>query len=164
MENLIEKSLFNSPLEVGFRSLILLDVFYPKKMDLTYLTWFDHLIVNTADFGGEVSLHPKIPFRIGEILVRRKLVQDGLELMQSLNLISIINDKSGFSYQASDESNFIVDLISSEYGVELKDRATWIFNNFSDLSHDEINRIIEKNLGRWNIEFLENKQIDLNGF
>lgn len=164
MEKLIEKNLFNSPLEVGFRSLIILDAFYPHKMDLTYLTWFDHLIVNTADFGGDVSLHPKIPFRIGEILVRRKLVQDGLELMQSLNLINIINDESGFSYQASDESNFIIDLISSEYGTELKDRASWLFNNFSDLSRDEISRIVEKNLGRWNIEFLENEYIDHKGF
>ncbi|ENX00524.1 hypothetical protein F900_02198 [Acinetobacter modestus] len=164
MENLIEKSLFNNPLEVGFRSLILLDAFYPNKMDLTYLTWFDHLIVNTADFGGDISLHPKIPFRIGGILVRRKLVQDGLELMQSLNLISAVNDESGFYYQASDESNFIVDLISSEYGTELKERASWLFNNFSDLSREEISQIIEKNLGRWSIEFLEAKQIDLNGF
>lgn len=164
MERLVDGGLFNSPLEIGFRSLILLDAFYPKNLDLTYLTWFDHLIVNTGDFGGEVSLHPKIPFRVGEILVRRKLVQDGLELMKRYNLINIVNDENGFSYQASDESNFIVDLIVSDYGVELKNRASWLFNKFSDLDYNDFKRMIEESLGRWNVEFQEIQLIENNGF
>jgi len=53
--------LFNSPLETGVRSVLLLDVAQPQSFDLTHLTWLDHLVVHTADIGGPASLHPDIP-------------------------------------------------------------------------------------------------------
>ena len=153
---------FNHPLEIGFRSLIILDAFYPKSLDLTYLTWFDHLIVNTSDFEGMDSLHPRIPYRTGEILVRRKLVQNGLDLMRAHGLIDLTSDFTGFSYKVSDDSNFIIDLITSNYGLALKERADWINTQFGKLTHDELKAIITKKLGCWNIEF-QNSEINLKG-
>lgn len=155
MDNIEKKnsSIFNSPLEIGFRILIVLDSFYPKSLDLTYLTWFDHLVINSADFGGDSSLHPKIPFRVGEILVKRNLIKAGLDLMVKYKLVHVINSHDGILYQASDESNFVVDLISSEYGQKLKERAVWLLKNFGEKDFHELKRIIENKLGKWNVEF-----------
>lgn len=155
MEIIKQKNIhmFNSPLEIGFRVLIILDAFYPRSLDLTYLTWFDHLIINSADFGGEHSLHPKTPFRVGEILVKRDLIKDGLILMMKYKLIHVVNSNNGILYQASDESNFVIDLISSEYGVKLKDRSNWLLDNFGEKSFSELKKIIEDKLGKWNVEF-----------
>ena len=71
--------LFNSSLETGVRSAVILDATFPRAFDLSQLTWLDHLVVHTADIGGPDSLHPDIPQRTGELLVRRRLVEDRLE-------------------------------------------------------------------------------------
>jgi len=75
METIIDAQrpnrLFNSHLETGTRALIILDAAYPRTMDLTRLTWFDHLVVHTEDIGGPQSLHPPLSSRTGELLVMR---------------------------------------------------------------------------------------------
>ena len=50
--------LFNSTLETGVRSVVILDALHPRAFDLAHLTWFDHLVVHTSDIGGPGSLHP----------------------------------------------------------------------------------------------------------
>src|SRR3546814_12270520 len=75
--------LFNSALETGVRSALILDAARPRSFDLAHLTWLDHLVVHTADIGGPPSLHPDIPQRDGELLVRRRHVQAGLVLLRS---------------------------------------------------------------------------------
>jgi hypothetical protein len=79
--------LFNSSLETGVRAVVVLDAAFPRAFDLSQLTWLDHLVVHTADIGGPDSLHPDIPQRTGELLVRRRLVEDGLTLMRRLHLV-----------------------------------------------------------------------------
>ena len=68
--------LFNSQLETGTRAMVILNAAYPLALDLARLTWFDHLVVHTEDIGGPPSLHPALPGRTGELLVRRRLVED----------------------------------------------------------------------------------------
>ena len=80
-------ALFNSALETGVRSVVLLDTAYPRAFDLKELTWLDHLVVHTADVSGPESLHPNVPHRDGELLVRRSLVEEGVALMRGLHMI-----------------------------------------------------------------------------
>ena len=75
---------FNSPLEAGIRSVGLLVASYPKCFDIQQLVVFDYLVVHTGDINGPESLHPQIPLRSTELLVRRKLVENGLLLMSLL--------------------------------------------------------------------------------
>ena len=79
--------LFNSVLETGVRSVVILNAAHPFSFDLLHLTWFDHLVVHTADVGGPESLHPDLPQRSGELLVRRRLVEDGVTMMRRLHLV-----------------------------------------------------------------------------
>ena len=96
--------LFNSPLETGVRATIVLDATHPRAFDLAHVTWLDHLVVHTADIGGPTSLHPDIPQRTGELLVRRRLVEDGLNMMRRLHLIEAKIVEQGIVYQASEEA------------------------------------------------------------
>jgi hypothetical protein len=101
MENVTEGSRphphpFNSALETGIRALVVLEAFHPRHCDLTELTWFDHLVVHTSDIQGEdvpFSLHPDLPNRAGELLVRRRLVEESLLLMQRLHLVDVVAAK-----------------------------------------------------------------------
>ncbi|MCE0451400.1 ABC-three component system middle component 2 [Brevibacillus sp. AF8] len=74
---------FNSPFEVGLRTLIILAVNSPISLDLQRLIYYDYLILHSKDVGVEncpPSLHPDIPNRSGGLIVRRKAMQLGLEL------------------------------------------------------------------------------------
>src|SRR4051794_37731105 len=95
-----QPELFNSPLETGVRSVVLLNTAYPRAFDLKELTWLDHLVVHTGDISGPESLHPNVPHRDGELLVRRSLVEQGITLMRSLHMIEAKYGSSGIVYAA----------------------------------------------------------------
>src|SRR6476659_3836971 len=97
--------LFNSSLETGVRAVVVLDAAFPRAFDLSQLTWLDHLVVHTADIGGPDSLHPDIPQRTGELLVRRRVVEDGINLMRRVHLVDAHVTERGILYQAREESS-----------------------------------------------------------
>jgi hypothetical protein len=146
-------TLFNSPMETGVRAAIVLDALYPRALDLARVTWLDHLVVHTADLGGPPSLHPDIPQRTGELLVRRRLVEDGLNLMRKLHLIEARSTDEGIFYLASEEATAFCDSLRSEYGRELKHRAEWLATYLRDRTDDEIEHLINAKIGRWSAEF-----------
>ena len=74
---------FNSPIETGMRALILLAASYPAQMDLQRILEFEYMMVHTEDVDGPPSIHPALPLRSGELLVRRQLIERGLMLMAS---------------------------------------------------------------------------------
>ena len=79
---------FNTPIESGLRSLIILAEGAPWFYDLQRLVYYDYLLVHSGDvLNGPQSLHPSLPHRSGEILVRRMIVESGLNLMFSKKLI-----------------------------------------------------------------------------
>ncbi|KPF64565.1 hypothetical protein IP79_04695 [Porphyrobacter sp. AAP60] len=145
--------LFNSKLETGTRAVVLLDAAYPRALDLTRLTWFDHLVVHTGDAGGPSSLHPALPERTGELLVRRRLVEDSLTLMRRVHLVDAVVDEHGVAFRASDEAAPFVNLMRTEYAQTLKECAKWLIEHFADLSAEELARRVEHRLDRWSVEF-----------
>lgn len=149
-------SLFNSPLETGTRALVILDAAHPASYDLTQLTWFDHLIVYTGDLGGPPSLHPAVPHRTGELLVRRRLIESGLALMRRVHLIEQIADSNGLEYRATDEASAFVELMCSPYSKDLRARAVWLVENICVMPIEKLRELISNRIGRWGIEFLGN--------
>src|SRR5215471_18070829 len=95
-------ALFNGALETGVRAVIVLGAAHPRAFDIAKLCWCDHLVVHTSDINGPPSLHPDIPQRTGELLVRRRLVEDGVNLMRRLHLINSATTDSGIVYTATD--------------------------------------------------------------
>lgn len=145
--------LFNSPLETGLRALVVLDAFYPRSCTVSELTWFDHLVVHTADVEGPDSLHPDLPSRGGELLVRRSLIDEGVHLLLNAGLISLVEGADGVRYVAGDEAPSFIELMEASYSARLKSRAEWLAGRFGDLPEEELRTIVHQRLGRWTLEF-----------
>jgi len=145
--------LYNSQLETGTRAMVILEAAHPRALDLARLTWFDHLVVHTKDVGGPESLHPALPGRTGELLVRRRLVEDSLSLMRRLHLIDVVHDESGIAYRASDDASAFVDLLTTKYAQGLKDRARWLIAELGDLDEAQLTKRVADQIGRWSVEF-----------
>ncbi|WP_426532763.1 ABC-three component system middle component 2 [Bradyrhizobium sp. McL0615] len=157
---------FNSPLETGIRALVLLEAFYPRQCDLIEMTWLDHLVVHTADLDGDdvpKSLHPDLPNRAGELLVRRRLLERSLRLMQQMHLVDVSDSEKGICFVASQDAPSFLDLLQSTYTVQLKQRAKWMANRFAHMGGAEIKTLIEAKIGRWTAEFQEEKSSGSSG-
>ena len=156
---------FNSTLETGIRALVVLEAFYPRRCDLLEMTWLDHLVVHTGDFDGQdvpESLHPDLPNRVGELLVRRQLVEKSLRLMQQVHLVELFETEDGISFAASEDAPSYLDLLQAPYSLALKRRAKWMANRFAGMQTDEIRALIEARIGRWTAEFrAEELPVDL---
>lgn len=149
-------SFFNSKLETGIRALVILEAMYPQALDLTEMTWLDYFVVHTADIDEDKaigSLHPDLPNREGELLVRRKLIQESLNLIQRLHLIDVKHSDNGIQYLANDDSPSVLNLLQAPYTIELRNRAKWLANRFSAMSPLEIRNYVEEKIGRWTAEF-----------
>jgi hypothetical protein len=147
-------ALFNSALETGVRAVVILDAIHPRAFDLTHMTWCDHLVVHTGDIGGPASLHPDIPQRTGELLVRRKLVEDGVNLMRRLHMIDADVGANGIQFRASEEASSFVEALRTDYAATLKKRAEWLAKYLLEKSDADLTGLITDRIGRWAVEFL----------
>ncbi|MFI5011388.1 MAG: ABC-three component system middle component 2 [Hyphomicrobiales bacterium] len=146
-------ALFNGALETGVRAIVMLDAAFPRSFDLAWLTWCDHLVVHTGDVGGPPSIHPDIPQRTGELLVRRRLVEEGINLMRRLHMIDATVSAEGVVFQAGEEASAFVDSLRTGYAIELKMRAAWLANYLAGMSDEAMAALIADRIGRWAVEF-----------
>jgi hypothetical protein len=144
---------FNSPIETGMRALILLAESYPEQLDLQRILEFDYIMVHTSDVDGPPSIHPALPLRSGELLVRRQLIERGLMLLISRGLISRHATPNGFMYQAEDDAGPFIDALSAEYLEDLKNRAVWVVDRFSEMSDQDIRIMLSNVYDQWSREF-----------
>lgn len=144
---------FNSALETGVRTLAVLIACYPKAQDLGRLIQYDYLIVHSADAGGPPSLHPPLPLRSGELLVRRGLIESGLRLMMSRSLVRRELHVQGFLYSADDSAAAFLGNMKATYIDALGHRAEWVAATFDALKDDELDSIIRRLFESWTIHF-----------
>ncbi|MDI5935845.1 ABC-three component system middle component 2 [Halomonas kalidii] len=153
---MLGKHPFNSTLETGIRALVVLEAFYPRHCDLMEMTWFDHFVVHTGDIDGQDvpgSLHPDLPNRTGELLVRRQLVERSLRMMQQMHLVEVFETETGIEFCASEETPSYVGLLQAPYSLALKERARWMADRFAQQERVKIRELIESRIGRWTTEF-----------
>jgi ATP-dependent DNA ligase len=154
---------FNSLLETGIRALFVLEAFYPRRCDLLEMTLLDHLVVHTGDLGDEdapQSLHPDLPNRAGELVVRRQLVEKSLRMMQEVHLIDVFETEEGVTFVASEDAPSYLDLLQAPYSLGLKDRAQWIAHRFADMTAAEIREQMQNRIGRWTADFRFEEKFD----
>mgnify|MGYP001100995152 CR=1 FL=1 len=144
---------FNTPVESGLRSLVTLTEAFPARYDLQRLLFFDYLLVHSKDAGGPKSLHPGTPYRSGEVLVRRGLVEEGLRFLVNRGLIEQKFDEDGITYLATDYAMPFLESLQSRYTQRLKDRAKWLIESFGESSHENLSKFFYANLDRWGSEF-----------
>jgi len=144
---------FNSPLETGIRALTVLVAAYPRSFDLQRLMGFDHLVVHTGDIGGPKSLHPKLPMRSAEMLVRRKLVESGLMLMASRGLVERIVDAQGIHYRAAELAASVMSSMTTPYFAALQECAGWAVKTFASLDDTIFRATMARFFDQWVEEF-----------
>jgi hypothetical protein len=145
---------FNTPLECGLRMLFVLDALRDQPADLQRLISYDYLLVHSGDVpGGPKSLHPAVPFRGSELLMKRELVQAGLNQMYSRELLLKTFDLSGILYRATELTSAFVSLLKAPYAAALRERAVWVSSRFGDLHDRELESFMSENVGRWGGEF-----------
>jgi hypothetical protein len=119
---------------------------------------FDHLVVHTADFAGPPSLHPDLPPRSGEPLVRRRLIEDGLNFMRMRHLIDIELSSQGILYRASDDATPVIDLMRTPYSEQLKICAEWLAQQYRGEGLQKLRELVTSRIGRWRAEFQQAPQ------
>ena len=145
---------FNSPLECGLRLLFLLDAAKQKPADLQRLVSYDYLLVHSGDVvGGPPSLHPSVPFRGTELLVKRDLVSAGLSAMFSRELLRKTFDTSGILFQGTELTHAFLQLLKTTYARDLHNRASWVISIFGNMADHELSAYTSSNIGRWGVEF-----------
>ena len=155
------ESFFNTALESGTRSLVLLASSYPKRFDLSRLVYYDYLLVHSGDVdNGPASLHPESPFRSGEIVARRKIVEKGLDLVFRKGLVAKTFESRGILYAATKSTLAFLDYFESAYANRAKNVAKWVSENFDDYTDDDLQRFINNNIGRWGTEFANDPYIE----
>lgn len=145
---------FNSPLEVGLRVLYILNELFPKSCDLQRLVYYDYILVHSSDVpDGPKSIHPSIPHRTSEILIKREILKKGLTLMNSKQLLKLIFDDSGIVYSATELTKPFLEYINSEYAIQLKTVSAWVVNKFESYSDENLSMFIKNNMDVWGGEF-----------
>ena len=148
-------SVFNSPIELGLRALMLLAESHPQPLDIQRLVILDYLLVHSGDIeGGPDSLHPPSPLRAGEVSVRRSLIEDGLHLFATKGLVARIADERGISYLAEELAAIFLDAFMSSYGAALRSRAAWAVDTAGTLSDRDASALLKKTIGKWKTEFV----------
>lgn len=145
---------FNGPVEVGLRALVLLVEAHPAGLDLQRLVTLDYFLIHSGDVdGGPESLHPPSPLRAGELAVRRGLIEDGLRLFRARGLVVQKLSSSGFSYEADDCAASFLDALVANHATKLRRRAQWVFESLGALEQPKLDRVLDDSLGRWRAEF-----------
>ena len=146
-------TVFNNPIESAVRSLVLLVDTYPNTLDLQQIVYLDYLLVHSDDAGGPASLHPPTPQREGEIVVRRNLIEQGLNLLLVRGLIARNATSEGFDYAALDTAGSIVASLTTPYSQQLRERARWVTTTFAQRDVEWLTIFFKEHLGRWGSEF-----------
>jgi hypothetical protein len=127
---------------------------FPTAYALQRLVVFDYFLVHSDDIeGGPDGLHPRTPHRGGEILVRRRVLQEGLTLYESRGLVDRIYQDGGIFFAATDKSADFLDTLSTDYLIALRQRADWVVDSFGLFDDAALDLIVRERIGIWGAEF-----------
>jgi len=133
--------IFNTSLELGVRMVYLLGALYPKGVDIHKLVYLDYAVIYSSDFGGPSSLHTLVPFRGGEFLNKKNILEDAVALMLNRSLIDVTIDDNGVNYYIGENGPSIISVMNNEYSRKLIKRCEWVANTFGSLDEDELRNI-----------------------
>jgi hypothetical protein len=160
MEDIKNINPFNNSVEAGLRILTILNEAFPKYFDLQNLVYLDYLTIHSADIDRTAkSLHPAVPYRSGEIMVRGSIIENGLNLFVTKNLIEKQYNINGIEYKATENAMPFLESLEEIYSIELQNRAKWAIDKFSKHTKQELKNIVTPKLSEidneFNIEILQ---------
>lgn len=145
---------FNTPLEIGFRALIILGKCEDKRLEVEQLMFLDYLSQNTNDHGGPSSLGAPIPNRGVQAFARKEVIQKGVTILLSKDLATIHIDKNGFSYSINQAGLKFLQLCNTPYFLQLTERVAWVVQHFDNMSSEDLRGYINKRVPNFGGEFI----------
>lgn len=149
---------FNGPLEAGLRAVAIVGAAFPKAFDIQRMTAFDYLLVHTSQLGGPVDLHPDSPIRAPATQVRRRVVQDGIHLMMTRDLIVREATDDGIVYRAGEAAAMFLDSLQAPYLRAMCDRAEWLVHHLAHYTDQEFDVLMRRFFDQWLVEFQLSEQ------
>lgn len=152
MERVIQQQIFNTAEEVGVRLMMLLCA-CEKQHSLESLIYLDYIILHSKDIGGPKSLHAEIPYRKGELLVKRSLIQKALNHYVVKGLIDKNFEPTGIRYSSNKLSQKYLDCFNSIYFKKLRKIASWISTNIDFETESKLKVLVENENNVAGVEF-----------
>lgn len=151
---------FNNNVESGLRILTILNEAFPESFDLQNLVYLDYLTIHSGDIDKKIkSLHPAVPYRSGEIMIRSSIISNGINLFISKNLIEKVYNSNGIEFRATENAMPFLESLEERYSIDLQKKAIWAVNNFSHYTKEELKAIMSPKLSNidndFNIEILQ---------
>lgn len=151
---------FNNSVESGLRILTILNEAFPKSFDLQNLVYLDYLTIHSADFDKTTqSLHPAVPYRSGEIMVRSSIIEKGINLFIAKNLIEKLFNSNGIEYKATENAMPFLESLEETYSINLQEKASWAIGKFLKYSKQDLKKLMTPKLSEidneFNIEILQ---------
>lgn len=143
----------NGPLEAGIRSLMILSAAYPRHLDVGRMVLLDYGLLHSGDLGGPESLHPPLPIRTGELGMKRRAIEDGLETMIRAGLIRMEASSSGIQFYASENAEGFIRLLTTNYASILQERASWVVLHLDELDEPSLREAMRRVFAHWSEEF-----------
>ncbi len=164
-----QPALFNTPLEAGLRAVEILEAFAPRAFDLAKLSMLDYYAVHTGDidtediqpdqptetalgFSSMDSLHPPLAARKGEYFVRRRLIEEGVAMMESAFLLDRVANAEGLSFRARETAAAMVDIMESEYNAHLRTATRWLALLAEKMGEEAFFDRLASGVDRWSHE------------
>jgi hypothetical protein len=146
--------------ESGLRILTILNEAFPKSFDLQNLVYLDYLTIHSADIDKTTqSLHPAVPYRSGEIMIRSSIIQKGLNLFVIKKLIEKQYNINGIEYKATENAMPFLESLEETYSTKLQEKANWAVSKYSKHTKKELKSIMTPRLSEisneFNIEILQ---------
>jgi hypothetical protein len=147
--------IFNSPLEVALRILVVLSKLSPKKSNLQMLIYLDYFTLYPSDspLHEKSTIHTHTPYRGTEIAVRRQIMQEAILLLIKKGLIEKSFDRDGINYRATRAAQPFLEYFDSQYFKKYIDMADHIVSGLSQYSFDTIDQFVKDNISNWGTEF-----------
>lgn len=127
------KDLYNSPVEIGARIVMLL-AGLSRKLDLDELIFLDYASIYSGDFQGGPSLHPMMLNRLAELVRRREIFPDAIKLFTAKGLMNSQVDEYGIRYSITDAGMAFAAKLTTEYHADFRRRVSWVEQNIDYLA------------------------------
>jgi hypothetical protein len=146
--------IFNSPIEVGIRVLVLLDRSTNTRHSLQRLCIYDYILLHAGDIDlSQNNIHPLHPYRSSEYPIKHQIIKNAIYLLITRRLINVFVDKYGITYGCNVRTKWFLDFLESEYIKKLKRTAEWIDAKFSESTDEELSILMKQKITKWGDEF-----------
>lgn len=126
------KDLYNSPVEIGARIILLLEGL-ARRLDLDELIFLDYASIYSGDFRGEPSMHPVLLNRLAELVRRREIFPGAIKLFTAKGLMTSQVDEYGVRYSITDAGRVFATKLTTEYHADFSRRVSWVEGNIDYL-------------------------------